>query len=722
MFLQLVALWILALRFTVAVFDDEAFEIDWQIENLGDVKGVDRLNSSLVFLGETSAGTSIVSFVNATSGDIIERIKLDYYASDIRVKDGNIYLNNGLVLDGSTAFPKSDHSSLFESQERSAFSSTIEDSNLHIAYAERNLIVDIPSTFKQIEYFGWESDKETTELIVSTIENEYHYSRFEDGVLTNHWKRSEDSFDIVAYTTIDQNSNYLDHVKNELLYEQQLNAIEAYKFHVQKSWESLKLYLIGKRFNVGKMLADLITDYDSETLSGLNMRFGFAKQLVVASRSGLVKSFDVLSGSELWSVNSNLEGILKLQLKNETNLLVITSSSIYSIDFTESSPLLKMVDEAPTGYRFNANNDSPTINLVSENDGIFKPYEALNLEHTTPYFVHYEPQTITGFTLENKEFQPTYERKLNTNEYFANHAIREESHVSSLGTILGNRTVLYKYLNPNVGGHLIANSEENSLLLEIFDTVTGESLYSAKHEESVDLSSPINIVIGEYWCVYSYLSMKPLPEQKLVVVELYESLLPDERKSTPGSFVDSLHDNLRPDAITKSYYYPQIINSLALSKTKFGITSKAILLQLNDGSITYLPKYIVNARRKPESEITKEDKEEFMASPYEPTIPINDFFVVNHIRQLHLSNNSRLISISTNLESTTIVCSIGHDIFCTRISPSSQFDKLGASFEKTKVLLTIAALFMLCYILRPMVDQRKLKVKWLVKELDITSI
>lgn len=717
-------LWVLLLKSTGAVFNDEAFHVDWQIENLGDIKCIDKSDSSFVVLGETPTGIPVISLLDAASGNIVERFVQDASVAAMKVVDGNIHLNTGQVLDSLTGFPKSTHSGQVECRKLDIQSVTLNNNTLrfNISSSEGDVVVKIPETFRKIEYFGLSSDSTVAEVLISTTNKEYYYTRYENHSLTAHWERNEGYSDIIAYTVLEETNHNLDFVRDELLHEQQLSLIDAYKFRVQSNWERLKSYLIRKRFNLGRMFADLITEDDSSALRDLNVRFGFAKQLVVASKSGIITSLDIISGKKLWSLQSNLKDILKLRLRSENELSIVTRSSIYSVNLLEQPLGLTPENKAPDGFQFDANSESPIIKLVNVKNSSFKIFNASHIGNTNISFVHFEEQKVTGYALQGDALLPTYQRNVGGNERIVGHAVRDKGHVPGLGAILGNRTVLYKYLNPNIGGYLMGNSVENSLLLEIFDTVTGQTLYTVKHEEFVDLTLPVNLVIGEHWCIYSYFSSAPIPEQKLVVVEFYESLVPDERRSLPGSLVNPLDDIVKPATISNAYYFPQIIHSLALSKTKFGITTKAILLQLDDGSITYLPKYVVNARRKPESDMTKKDKEEFMASVYEPTIPINDFSVVSHLRQILPSDKSKLISVPTNLESTSIICSIGNDIFCTRVSPSSQFDKLGASFEKSKVLFTIMGLFILCYILRPMVDQRKLKVKWLVKDLDITSI
>ena len=114
--------------------------------------------------------------------------------------------------------------------------------------------------------------------------------------------------------------------------------------------------------------------------------------------------------------------------------------------------------------------------------------------------------------------------------------------------------------------------------------------------------------------------------------------------------------------------------------------------------------------------MTEDDKKEFMTSPYVPTVPINGMLVITHVRDLVFGKSSKLGSISTNLESTFIVCDVVHDIFCSRIMSSGSFDVLNQNFETGKLVVSILLCFVLYLFLRPQVIKRRIKNLWLVHE------
>ena len=81
--------------------------------------------------------------------------------------------------------------------------------------------------------------------------------------------------------------------------------------------------------------------------------------------------------------------------------------------------------------------------------------------------------------------------------------------VRSQGRVLGDRFVLYKYINPNLLA--VATLETDSvqkggvLNMYLIDSVTGVIVYSINHKPVL---APVNIVHSENWQVYSYFNEK----------------------------------------------------------------------------------------------------------------------------------------------------------------------------------------------------------------------
>jgi hypothetical protein len=72
--------------------------------------------------------------------------------------------------------------------------------------------------------------------------------------------------------------------------------------------------------------------------------------------------------------------------------------------------------------------------------------------------------------------------------------------VHSQGRVLGDRSVLYKYANPNLVAILSHNRPESSLRLHLVDAVSGELVYTGKYSKA---HPPFHIVHCENWIVVS---------------------------------------------------------------------------------------------------------------------------------------------------------------------------------------------------------------------------
>ncbi|CAL8071729.1 unnamed protein product [Calicophoron daubneyi] len=98
----------------------------------------------------------------------------------------------------------------------------------------------------------------------------------------------------------------------------------------------------------------------------------------------------------------------------------------------------------------------------------------------------------------------------------------QTEHIYSAGRVLGDRSVLYKYLNPNLIAVLTAGGDSaaqtNSINVYLIDVVVGRILYSATHHRC---GGPVSLVHSENWIVYTYYNYKSL-RNEVTVLELFE--------------------------------------------------------------------------------------------------------------------------------------------------------------------------------------------------------
>jgi ER membrane protein complex subunit 1 len=107
--------------------------------------------------------------------------------------------------------------------------------------------------------------------------------------------------------------------------------------------------------------------------------------------------------------------------------------------------------------------------------------------------------------------------------------------VASIGRVLGDRSVLYKYLNPHLLVVVIANPKQLSLTIYLLDNVSGQILHELKHT-GVDTSKGVETHIVENVVYWSFFTNGHAAGQsrggRITVAELYESREKNERFNT----------------------------------------------------------------------------------------------------------------------------------------------------------------------------------------------
>ncbi|XP_018647688.1 hypothetical protein Smp_003340 [Schistosoma mansoni] len=252
-------------------------------------------------------------------------------------------------------------------------------------------------------------------------------------------------------------------------------------------------------------------------------------------------------------------------------------------------------------------------------------------------------------------------------------------HIYSVGRVLGDRSVLYKYLNPNliavltIGGDI--NSHTNTLMIYLIDVVAGRILYSAVHRRC---SEPISLVHSENWIIYTYYNHKSL-RNEATVIELYE---PTKLSGELCASHSTGENSLIPQVLQQSYILntPPRSGAVTVSVTERGITAKNIILALQRNSLIELPKTFFDPRRS--LDMTSELMEEGV-HPYAPVLPFSDQAIITYNQSIMRIRAIR--TAPTGLESTGLVFAYGLDLFFTRISPSQTYDLLKEDFDYTAI-------------------------------------
>lgn len=308
--------------------------------------------------------------------------------------------------------------------------------------------------------------------------------------------------------------------------------------------------------------------------------------------------------------------------------------------------------------------------------------------------------------------------------------------VASIGRVLGDRTVLYKYLNPNLAVVAAISDETGVLMTFLIDTVSGQVLSTATYE-GVDGSKPVECLLFEntflctYFADYSVSfggdAVQTIKGYHLAVSDLYESTEPNNRgvlgnAAQNQSAVEPLEvvadtetgqPLLLPAVTSATWVVGSRLTSLAVTQTRQSITVRQVLAYVpRVHGIVGLPRVgaVLDPRRPVGRNPTPQEAEEGLI-PYAPQLEIDPRLVVTHERDV--LGIEQIVTAATHVESTSVVLAFGRvDVFGTRVAPSLAFDLLDKGFGKLSMLATVAALAAGVFVLRPMVSKKQIDLRW----------
>ncbi|EIN05678.1 DUF1620-domain-containing protein [Punctularia strigosozonata HHB-11173 SS5] len=312
-------------------------------------------------------------------------------------------------------------------------------------------------------------------------------------------------------------------------------------------------------------------------------------------------------------------------------------------------------------------------------------------------------QTYVGY--------PTWTLALPPSEEIITIVPRPREPVASLGKVLGNRTTLYKYLNPNVVAVLTSNPETPSCGVYVVDQAKGTTLYRAKLP-AFGGRCDVHATFAENWLVYHYYDgdnagASRTKAYRVVSVELYEGKGVDDK--TRSSELSSLSPKSTAlSALEQVYLFPHGVMTMTTTSTKYGMTAKDLIVANKNGQIQSFPRRLLDPRR-PKRKPTVEEQEEWLIQ-YDPLLPDDPRRVLSH--NYDVEKVRRIITSPALLESTSLVFAYGLDLFSTRTAPSKTFDVLNENFNKVQLVLTITGLAVAIFVTKPMVQRKRLREKW----------
>ncbi|XP_006866390.1 PREDICTED: ER membrane protein complex subunit 1 isoform X4 [Chrysochloris asiatica] len=275
---------------------------------------------------------------------------------------------------------------------------------------------------------------------------------------------------------------------------------------------------------------------------------------------------------------------------------------------------------------------------------------------------------------------------------------RSSEHVHSQGRVMGDRSVLYKSLNPNllavVTESTDTHQERTFIGIFLIDGVTGRIVHSSVQKKA---KGPVHLVHSENWVVYQYWNTKAR-RNEFTALELYEGT--EQYNATAFSSLDRPQ---LPQVLQQSYIFPSSISAMEATITERGITSRHLLIGLPSGAILSLPKALLDPRRP---EIPTEQSREENLIPYSPDVQIHAERFINYNQTV--SRMRGIYTAPSGLESTCLVVAYGLDIYQTRVYPSKQFDVLKDDYD---YVLISSVLFGLVF--ATMITKRLAQVKLL---------
>jgi hypothetical protein len=246
--------------------------------------------------------------------------------------------------------------------------------------------------------------------------------------------------------------------------------------------------------------------------------------------------------------------------------------------------------------------------IKSENEVEFYPNIPEILEIEKPVYFNLNDKiggnTLRGYKLYiNDDKKPQidflYAKTFPSNERIVSYGFKEPiDNVASLGKVLGNRNVLYKYLNPNIlAVATIKPNEEYTSILSLYfiDTVKGSVIHHSYYEgggETSIMKPKIvqfeNIVICVFWNHGAPLvgELEQLDKEtkklrkdikkgtQIVAFELYESEI--ENQKYPSQEFSSF-DFIQPYIVSKSYIFDSIITSIGVTTTRNSIANREVI-------------------------------------------------------------------------------------------------------------------------------------------------
>ncbi|XP_068622538.1 ER membrane protein complex subunit 1 [Battus philenor] len=270
----------------------------------------------------------------------------------------------------------------------------------------------------------------------------------------------------------------------------------------------------------------------------------------------------------------------------------------------------------------------------------------------------------------------------------------------SPGRVLPDRSVLYKYNNPNLVLFITEGPDplhKDVVRAVAVDVASGTVAAAAMHRRARALPLAVH---ADHFIAYLYRSDKHR-RVEIATMELYEG---KERWTAPGAAFSSFASERAPAVERQAYIVPATTTAAAVTLTERSLTDRHVLLALSTGAVVEVPWAHLEPRRSGVG-VAEEGQ-----LPYAPELPLPADAVLNYNRTLH-----RVRALHTHpagIESTSLVLATGLDLFYTRVAPSKTFDLLKDDFDYHLISIVLVALVVASYSTKYFASRKMLKMAW----------
>lgn len=464
--------------------------------------------------------------------------------------------------------------------------------------------------------------------------------------------------------------------------------------------------------------------------------FGFQRLVVLATERGRLIALDVGNqGRIAWNVGlidksfDQKWKICSIEVENGLALVQGCQGEIWRVRILDGTVVEHQSPSVGENMKASVSildASGEKLSVAVHGDGSLGQYPRSKIPEGTLIITKGDQGTVQCWKL-NKNADPTILWRFNpSSEETISNVLARPTHdpVASIGKALGDRNVLYKYLNPNVLLITTVNSKSAVVKVYLLDSSSGHTLHVALHSD-VDTSRPIAAAISENWMAYSIFSDtvdnvqdEPAGSDtsprgfQLIVSELFESQYPNDRgplgslsnfSAMYPSESENREINSTPFVISQAYSIPGPISHMSVTSTLQGITPRSLLCFLpSSDAIIAIPRAVLDPRRPVGRDSLPPEVEEGLFR-HNAVLEFEPKWIVSHKRDI--MSLSSIMTTPSRLESTSLLFSFGDiDIFGTRVAPIGGFDMLGKGFSKLQLVGTVIALAIATGVIAPMVS------------------